>query len=64
MAMAAPPQRIVTSPCGGIVLNGDARPVMDGVLQPFVAGKATDHEALFAATRVTGAVPAKARKAW
>src|SRR5439155_24589397 len=32
VAVAAPPQRIVTSPGGGIVLNGDARPVMDGVL--------------------------------
>src|SRR5260370_31021759 len=49
VTVAAPPQRIVTLPGGGIVLNGDARPVMDGVLQPFVAGKATDHEALFAA---------------
>jgi len=49
MAVAAPPQRIVTSPGRGIVLNGDARPVMDGILQPFVAGKAADHEALFAA---------------
>ena len=48
--MAALAQRIITSPGGGIVLNGDPRPVMDGVLQPFVAGKATDHEALFAAT--------------
>src|SRR5947209_1851476 len=49
VTVAAAPQRIVTSPGGGIVLNGDARPVMDGVLQPFVAGKTTDHEALFAA---------------
>src|SRR5438552_6862379 len=47
--MAAPPQRIVTPSGGGIALNGDARPVMDGVLQPFVAGMAADHEALFAA---------------
>src|SRR5258706_2894039 len=49
VTVAAPPQRIVTPPGGGIVLNGDARPVMDGVLQPVVAGKAADHKALFAA---------------
>src|SRR5260221_5703573 len=31
------------------MLDSSTRPVMDGVLQPFVAGKAADHEALFAA---------------
>src|SRR5205085_235921 len=49
VTVTAPPQRIVTSPRGGIALNGDARPVMDGVLQPLVAGKTADHEALFTA---------------
>src|SRR6267154_5543386 len=31
------------------MLDSSTRPVMDGVLQPFVAGEAADHEALFAA---------------
>src|SRR5438552_17582738 len=47
--MAAPQQRIVTSPGGCIVLNGGARPVMYGGLQPSVASQTADHEALFAA---------------
>jgi hypothetical protein len=38
VAMTAPAQGVVTLPGGCVVLNGDARPVMDGVLQPFVAG--------------------------
>ena len=46
MAMASLSQGIVASSGGGIVLDGDARPVMDGVLQPPVAGEAADHEAL------------------
>ena len=49
MAVATPAQGVVTSPGGCVVLNGDARPVMDGVSQPFVAGQTSDHEALFAA---------------
>src|ERR1700730_16482652 len=49
VAVAALAQRIVASPGGRIVLNGDARPVMDCVLQPFVTGMAADHEALLAA---------------
>src|SRR5204863_9254336 len=47
--MATPAQGVVTSPGGCVVLNSGARPVMDGVLQPFVAGQTSDHEALFAA---------------
>src|ERR1700720_4505774 len=31
------------------MLDSSTRPVMDGVLQPLVAGKGADHEALFAA---------------
>jgi hypothetical protein len=62
--VAAPPQRIVTSPGGGIVLKGDARPVIDDILQPFVAGKAADHEALFAAAPGDRSGACQARKAW
>jgi hypothetical protein len=36
---------------------------MDGVLQAFVAGEAADHEYCLPLRRVTGAVPAKARRA-
>src|SRR5215213_11034555 len=49
MAVATLPQGIIASPSGIVVLDGDARPVMNGRLQPFVAGKAADHEALLAA---------------
>ena len=49
MAVATLPQGIIPPPGSGVVLDGDARPVMDGGLQPLVAGKTTDHEALLAA---------------
>src|SRR5262245_32886136 len=49
MAVSSLPQGIIPSPGSGIVLNGDARPVMDSVLQSPVAGQAADHEALLTA---------------
>src|SRR5262245_117825 len=49
MTVTSLPQSIVPSPGGCIVLNGDARPVMDGVSQSPVASEAADHEALLAA---------------
>src|SRR6478672_1998677 len=49
MVVSSLPQGIATSPGSGIVLNGDARPVVDSVLQSPVAGEAADHEALLAA---------------
>ena len=61
VAVAALAQRVVTSPCGCIVLNGCARPVTDGILQPFVTGMAADHEPLLAAAPDQRTVPARAR---
>src|SRR5882724_4877042 len=49
MAVPALSQGIIASSGGSVVLKGDARPVMNRALQPSVAGKAADHEALLAA---------------
>ena len=49
MAMSALPQSVIASPGCSVVLKRDARPVMNGALQPSVAGQAADHEALLAA---------------
>src|SRR5512144_2155624 len=49
MAVPALSQSVIASPGGSVVLKRDARPVMNGVLQPPVAGKSADHEALLAA---------------
>ena len=48
-AVATLPQGVIALSGRGIMLDGDARPVMDGGLQPPVAGEAADHEALPAA---------------
>ena len=49
MAVATLAQGIVASSGSGIMLDGDARPVMNSGLQPPVAGEAAGHEALLAA---------------
>src|ERR1700704_1659344 len=47
-----------------IMLNGGTSPVIDGVLQPRVAGIAPQHDAALAAAAVTGAWPDRTRSTW
>src|SRR6516165_10519634 len=49
MAVAAPAQRGITAAAERVVLGGEARPMLERVLEPLIAGITTDDDAGFAA---------------
>ena len=63
MAMTSASEFGIFGAAARIVLNGDTRPVVDGVGEAVVAGLSSDDDAALSGPLATGATPARLRKA-